>query len=253
MKSICLIIRDGYDARFIIAELCRRNIAAHFTYIIESGKYARQKKVKRMLRDRNILIVVINIFALLIYDHIMLSRMKKICGTPDYPNEGDYINIDDVNELKCRTEIKNRKPDLILIYGSGILKAETIEDFGENIYNIHSSILPYYRNVHSDFWAYMDNRKDLIGVTIFKLDTGIDTGKIALQYGCMLPDNAKLYEYKAENLKNIPAMVDEFVADFFSGQLMLKPQNLQEGSIATTPRTGDIIQFFKREGMSGRY
>lgn len=250
MKNICFVIRGGYDAKFIIAELNSRSIDACFTYIIEGGGIARRQKLKRMIRKQNIVVAFVNICALLIYDHIMLNRMKTICGHPDYPKECDYINVDDVNDYECQIEVRSKNPDLVLVYGSGILKAETIEAFGGNIYNIHSSILPYYRNVHSDFWAYMDNRKELIGVTVFKLESGIDTGEIAIQYRCDLPGNAKLHEYKAKNLENIPSMVEDFIAKFFAGQVILKPQDLKEGSVAKTPELKDIIHFFKAEGRA---
>ena len=200
-----------------------------------------------MIREQNILSAFLNMGALLIYDHVMLSGMKTICGHPGYPKQCRYIHVDDVNDPKCLAAVKKIAPDLLFIYGSGILKGKTIAAFGENIYNIHSSILPYYRNVHSDFRAYMDGKKDLIGVTIFKLDSGIDTGKIALQRKCDLPEDAKLYEYKAKNLENIPVMMEEFARDFFAGQIVLEPQEAEKGSVARTPTAKDLIRFFKSE------
>lgn len=249
MKSVCFIIRDGYDAKYIISELNKKN-NVKYSYIIEKGGMARKRKVKRMIHKSNLFGAFINIYILLIYDNMMQKRMKMICGHPKYPQNCEYIYVDDVNDDRCRKVIRNICPDLILIYGTGILKGKTIENFGDNIYNIHSSILPYYRNVHSDFWAYMDGRKDLIGVTIFKLDSGIDMGKIACQWKCNLPECAKLYEYKAQNLKNIPQIVEGFLCKYFEGEIVLKPQNPLEGSKVDTPGTKVLIKFLMAEGKN---
>ena len=247
MKNVCLVIRDGYDAKYIISKLNRRN-EVRYSYIIEKGGKARAKKIRRMVRINNVFGAFVNIFILLIYNYIMQKRMKKICGHQEYPKNCRYIYVNDVNDVECRNAVKKICPELILVYGTGILSDETIESFGDNIYNIHSSILPYYRNVHSDFWAYVDGRKDLIGITIFKLDCGIDTGKIACQKKCELPMEAKLHEYKAQNLTNIPKIVERFIHDFFEGNIILESQNPMEGSMSSTPRAKDLISFLKMEG-----
>lgn len=248
MKKVCLIIRDGYDAKYIISELNKKS-NIKYSYIIEGGKSARTKKLKRMIRKSNIFDVFVNVCILLIYDSIMQRKMKKICGQPKYPPNCRYIHVDDVNDAKCWKAVEKVCPDLILVYGTGILRADTIKSFGDHIYNIHSSILPYYRNVHSDFWAYMDGRRELIGVTIFKLDSGIDMGKIACQKRCDLPDYARLYEYKVQNLINIPKMIEKFVLDYFEGEIILKPQNPFEGSTASTPGTKSLVKFLLKEGF----
>lgn len=247
MKKVCFIIRDGYDARVIISKLQERNIDAELTYIIESGSVPRHRKLNRMIRNQGLFASIINIFALLVYNHVMLKQMRTICGYKEYPKECEYSYINDVNDDACISVIQKKGPDMILTYGTGILKSDTIKKLGKNIYNIHSSILPYYRNVHSDFWAYMDNRKDLIGVTIFKLDAGIDTGDIALQRSCKLEGMHRLYEYKAENLKNIPDMVNEFLQKFFCGEIYPMPQEQAIATIAKTPEFSDIIRFFREE------
>ena len=48
-----------------------------------------------------------------------------------------------------------------------------------NIYNLHISFLPYNRGAHPNFWSFIENTPS--GVTIHKIDQGIDTGKIIFQ------------------------------------------------------------------------
>ncbi|MDE5804231.1 MAG: hypothetical protein K2I22_15110 [Lachnospiraceae bacterium] len=202
-------------------------------------------------KGRNIFSVFLNIFFLVLYDRDMLRKMKAICGDyKKYPPTENRFYIDDVNEDKCIRLCTQLSPDLILIYGSGILKENTINELGVDIYNIHSSVLPYYRNVHSDFWAFMNKDFERIGISIFKLSSGIDTGNIAMQKVCELSKGAALQEYKAQNLKNINQMLPLFLQDYFEGTIRLIAQDGEKATVSHTPQTKDILQFWKQRKKS---
>jgi len=53
--------------------------------------------------------------------------------------------------------------------------------------NLHISYLPYNRGAHPNFWAYYENTPH--GVTIHRIDKGIDTGPILLQKKIDLDEN----------------------------------------------------------------
>ncbi len=44
--------------------------------------------------------------------------------------------------------------------------------------NIHMGVSPYYRGSSTNFWALHDGRPDLVGATIHRLTTGLDSGPI---------------------------------------------------------------------------
>lgn len=247
MKRVVFIIRDGLDAKFICSKMRYASHEYEISYILESGKKARQKKIRRMLRKKKLFSAVMNMAALVLYDKVMQQRMKKIGGDYKYPANERYYRIVDVNDEDCLEICDNIRPDLILIYGTGILTHKTMQLLGEDIFNIHSSILPYYRNVHSDFWAYMNEDFDKIGITIFKLNEGIDTGYIADQITSKLGETAKLHEYKMKNLENIVILVDRFIENYFNGEVILKKQDDSINSVSQTPGTLDIIKFFGRK------
>lgn len=60
-----------------------------------------------------------------------------------------------------------------------IIKQKTINYFKNCIINLHISLLPWNRGSDPNFWSYIDNTPR--GVTIHKIDAGIDTGHILLQ------------------------------------------------------------------------
>lgn len=240
MKKILFVIRDGYDANYIISKLAPILTTYNVMYVLESGKKAKRAKFKRMIK-RDGFVSLINMAALVVYDTIMMSEMIKQLNKPQKPRNLNYSYVDDVNEPEMIKLYQDFSPELILVYGSSILKKSTINSLDVDIFNIHSSILPYYRNVHSDFWAYKAKDYSKIGITIFKLDTGIDSGDIALQY--VASPQASLPDYKAENLRGIIKLVPKFLDKYFENDIALCRQEEKYATKAVTPSTRDIVLF----------
>lgn len=244
MKKILFIIRKGFDADYLCSHLPRDNY--DFYIVLESGRKARKKKLYRMFhRGRNVILTVMDLIALAAYDRIMTIRMKKLCR---FGIEDEYAvagNIADVNDEEIFNIAAHIRPDLICIYGTGILKPSTIRGLSAEIFNIHSSVLPAYRNVHSDFWAYRNRDFDKIGITIFKLSSGVDTGDIAMQAQNTLPVKSRLHEYKVWNLTHIIPLLNEFLSCYFDGKIVYFPQEEEKRSIGTTPTFEDLIGFWR--------
>lgn len=85
------------------------------------------------------------------------------------------------NNRKILKKIETSKPDLIVSYGCALVKNYLIQKYGERFINVHLGLSPYYKGVGSNFWAYLENKPELIGSTIMMIDPGIDSGKIIHQ------------------------------------------------------------------------
>lgn len=243
MKNVMFVIRDGYDADYIIVSLASElKKKYNMSYVLETGSMARKKKFKQMIKRQGIL-ALMNMAYLVLYDRIMMKDIKAELGNPVKPKEEQYFKIDDVNLPEIMSIKEEINPDIVIVYGSGIIKQPTIDGLGVDIFNIHSSVLPYYRNVHSDFWAYQNKDYDKIGISIFKLDAGIDSGDIAMQKVSNRQD--KLSLYKAENLKTIVEMLPQFLDKYFSGAITLGKQDEKYATKAVTPSSRDIRAFLK--------
>ena len=79
---------------------------------------------------------------------------------------------DCIRELQCDVGIS--------ISGKEIFKEELISVFPKGILNLHTSKLPSYRGLMPVFWA-LKNGEQFIGASVFKVDTGIDTGTLVTQ------------------------------------------------------------------------
>ncbi len=83
-----------------------------------------------------------------------------------------------VREPEAVDKLKSYSPDLIVVAAFGqILPAEILDMPPLGCINIHASLLPKYRGAAPIQWAIL-NGDDKAGVTIMKMDVGLDTGDI---------------------------------------------------------------------------
>ncbi|WAM34977.1 methionyl-tRNA formyltransferase [Caldicellulosiruptor morganii] len=95
------------------------------------------------------------------------------------------LNVVQPDRLKGNQEffeILNRiNPDVIVVVAYGkILPKEVLQIPRYGCINVHASLLPEYRGAAPIQRAIMDGR-DYTGITIMKMDEGLDTGDILLQ------------------------------------------------------------------------
>jgi hypothetical protein len=70
------------------------------------------------------------------------------------------------------------QPDVILVFGTSLLKQPLIERFEGRIINLHLGLSPYYRGAGTNFWPLVNREPEYCGATIHLLDAGVDSGPI---------------------------------------------------------------------------
>ena len=71
--------------------------------------------------------------------------------------------------------------DLILVYGSSIIRGNILSLYKNKILNMHLGLSPYYRGSGTNFFPFVNGEPHLCGTTFMFLDKGIDTGAIIHQ------------------------------------------------------------------------
>ena len=69
-------------------------------------------------------------------------------------------------------------PDFLITSAAPILKPETFNVATHGALNVHRGVAPDHRGEHCLFWALYNRDGSALGVTIHRLDEGIDTGKV---------------------------------------------------------------------------
>jgi phosphoribosylglycinamide formyltransferase-1 len=86
-----------------------------------------------------------------------------------------------INDANIVREILELNPDLLICYGSSLIKSELLQKFEGKFLNVHLGLSPYYRGAGTNIWPLINGEPDMVGATFMYIDEGIDTGKIIHQ------------------------------------------------------------------------
>ena len=115
----------------------------------------------------------------------------------------EAIDTLNVNSESTVAKVKEAKPDYLFTLGwSQIFREDFISCFSQFIIGTHPSKLPYGRGRAPLPWTILEGLS-ASAVSFFKIDTGVDTGKIITQKHFEIPDRcyvSELYELVAEQL-----------------------------------------------------
>jgi methionyl-tRNA formyltransferase len=153
--------------------------------------------------------------------------------------------IPDIHAHLVLEQVRALEPDLGLIYGSPILKPELFEIPRLGTMGIHHGKVPEYRGNKTAFWA-MYNGETTAGVTIQKVNKGLDTGSIVKTGEVQAYRRAYqtvFHELEALGLE----LYIQAILDVKQGIAEFKPQTGGKGKLYRNPKLGDFIRFWGRQ------
>jgi methionyl-tRNA formyltransferase len=136
---------------------------------------------------------------------------------------------------RIRTEenvqyLKKYQPDIIVVAAFGqILPQEILEMPKYGCINVHASLLPKYRGAAPIQWAVIHG-DEVTGVTIMRMDIGLDTGDIIATREVPLAEDetgGSLFDKLAQTGAQLCVETMQSIAQ---GQAMYTPQNSQEAT-----------------------
>jgi len=89
-------------------------------------------------------------------------------------------------------------------------------------FNLHPSLLPAFRGPEPLFWTLRAGAP--VGVTIHRMDAGLDTGPIAAQATLTLPDGLELGALEQRCAQTAAALLSDVLTRLAAGSLELRPQ-----------------------------
>jgi hypothetical protein len=118
------------------------------------------------------------------------------------------IVVSSPNSEEARAFLEQLRPDIAVARCKMILKPAIFEIPRVGTFVMHPGICPEYRNAHGCFWALVNRDLDRVGMTLLKVDAGIDTGPIYFHGMCEideLEDSHVVIQYRAvfDNLDRI--------------------------------------------------
>ena len=136
-------------------------------------------------------------------------------------------------------ELRGLGPELIVVVAYGQILPQNILDLPRHgCLNVHTSLLPKYRGAAPIQWAIANGEAET-GVTVMKMDAGLDTGPIVAQRRTPIlpPDDSAALHARLAGLG--AQLLVEVIPDYAAGRLQPQPQPAEGVSLAPKIRKGD--------------
>ncbi|MCZ2100765.1 MAG: hypothetical protein LC107_04410 [Chitinophagales bacterium] len=108
-----------------------------------------------------------------------------------------------------------------------IIKTELFST--KELYNIHFSYLPMYKGMYTSAWPIL-NRENFSGVTLHKIDNGIDTGEIIQRRKIELTSSTTAQELYLQYIHQGTKLVSDHLDDIIFNRCKSTPQEAENAS-----------------------
>jgi methionyl-tRNA formyltransferase len=129
------------------------------------------------------------------------------------------IEVPSVNSDATICELQRLSPRVVIVNGTRIIQDKVLKSVGAVFLNTHAGITPMYRGVHGGYWALASRDAANCGVTVHRVDTGIDTGSIIAQAQITPSTEDSLATYPFLQVASAIPILKRAVRDALAGRL----------------------------------
>jgi len=146
-----------------------------------------RKRIRREIERVGIL-RFLDVLAFRVYYRLSLARgdrawteatLQKLAQRyGDIPESCRVLETPSPNSVEALQLLRDVQPDLIVARCKNILKADIFKTAQKGTFVMHPGICPEYRNAHGCFWALANRDVNNVGMTLLRVDAGVDTGPV---------------------------------------------------------------------------
>lgn len=144
-------------------------------------------------------------------EHDFFAHFVNITPDQSNPVEIPYGNI---NKERHYNEITKLDPDLIVVYGSSLIRDPLLGEYDGRILNVHLGLSPYYRGTGTNFWPLVNREPEYVGATFMYIDEGVDTGEIIHQLRARVHPNDGPHDIGNRLIADVGRVYPEIVRRF---------------------------------------
>jgi folate-dependent phosphoribosylglycinamide formyltransferase PurN len=152
--------------------------------------------------------------------------------------------VPDIHAPEVLAQVNALSPDLGLIYGGPILKSSLFEIPKLGTLGIHHGKVPAYRGNKTYFWA-MYNGEKTAGVTIQKINAGLDTGSIVKEGEVLIGHRTPGAVWLRLEAVGLDLYV-QAILEIKNGIATFQPQTGRKGKLYRNPKPKDLVVFWGR-------
>ncbi len=156
----------------------------------------------------------------LLFDKDKLSQM---------PGNDLITVVSGHNNQDCEDLLESIKPDIIVVYGTALIRDNIFTKAGNCTLNMHTGLSPYYRGDSTLFWPIYYNDREKLGVTVHQLVPEVDGGDIVYTGNVEYERGDTEAHIFAKGVKVGTALYLQAVKDAQQGKIKYHPQDLSLG------------------------
>lgn len=134
----------------------------------------------------------------------------------------ETLRVTTVNEPTVLARIRELRSDLIVAFGTGIIRSPLIAAVDAPLMNLHGGDPEEYRGLDCHLWAIYHGDFDALVTTLHQVDEDLDTGAIVGRRSIVLPK--VLHRLRAANTQLCVALTLDALRSLQAGTLGLAPQ-----------------------------
>lgn len=110
-------------------------------------------------------------------------------------------SVPTMNDPGARSELERVDPDLVVVFGTGMLGRELIEGVRAPLLNLHGGNPEEYRGLDTHLWAIYHGDFQNLVTTLHEVDAELDTGAIVAQGKLEFERGAGIHELRSVNTR----------------------------------------------------
>ena len=115
--------------------------------------------------------------------HFNLREKSEVTYFGEANPRSELLKLDKgmVNAPETIEMLTKLNADLVLLFGTSIIKNPLLEYYSGKVINLHLGLSPYYRGSGTNFWPIVDGRPECVGATIHVAVPKVDAGPVLHQ------------------------------------------------------------------------
>jgi len=129
-----------------------------------------------------------------------------------------------INSCEVNNAIDKITPNLIVLFGTSIIKESLLGNYSGKIINLHLGLSPYYKGSATNLFPYYYSEPECVGATIHLATANVDQGSILHQLRPDIEVNDELHSIGNKCILKAGNMLPGILKAFSKGKILPKSQ-----------------------------
>ena len=144
----------------------------------------------------------------------------------DFPADIPLLSLEHgkMNSAEVFEHIQKENPEIIVLFGTSIVKDPLLKEFRNRIVNLHLGLSPYYRGSATNLFPYLFEEPECVGATIHIATSEVDWGAVLHQLRPRIEPDDSLHSIGNRVILEAGKVLPEVLEKYLSGDI--RPQQI---------------------------